>query len=75
MQNVNKVILNCKQRPTLSCLIAEKKLNSQMATSFYHNNIAFSPIRMGEWEFKKEGWRKEQAKFEKENVKVIEDGR
>ena len=52
-----------------------KKLNSQIATFFTTTTKIFSQVRIGEWEFKKEGWRKEQAKFEKEDVKEVEDGR
>ena len=35
----------------------------------------FIQVRMGEGEFKKVGWRKEQAKFEKDGVEEVEDGR
>ena len=53
----------------------KKSLIPKLQLFFTTTTKIFSQVRIGEWEFKKEGWRKEQAKFEKEDVKEVEDGR
>ena len=75
LQIVNKVSLDCRLGPTLSCLIAEKKLNSQITTSFTTTTKHFNQVSMGEGEFQKVVWMKEHVKFEKEDVEKIENGR
>ena len=75
LQNVNTVILDCKLGPTLSCLVAEKKLNSEMTTFLPQQQTFIIKSGWGEEEFKKAGLSKKQAKFEKEDVEKVEDGR
>ena len=72
LKNVHSVVLDCRLGPTLSCLVAEKKLNSQI-TTFLTQQQSFL-IRSGlGGEDKKVGLSKEQAKFEKEGVEEVED--
>ena len=70
LQNVSKVVLDCRLGPALSCLVADKKLNYNFPTKTTKPSYK---VRMGE--IKKVGSRKEQAMFEKEDVEKVEDGR
>ena len=75
LQNVNKLCLDSRLGPTLSCLAAEKKLNSQI--SYFHTTttMPLNQVRIGEMKLRKVGLRKEQANFEKEDVEEVDDGR
>ena len=60
----------------MSCLVAEKKLNSQFTTFLKQKKLNFL-IKSGwvEGEDKKVGLSQEQGKFEKEDVEEVKDGR
>ena len=61
--------------PTLSCLVAEKKLYSQI-TTFLKQKLKFIiKSGWGEGEDKTVGLSKKQAQFEKEDVEEVEDWR
>ena len=54
---------------------SRKKLNSQIASFLTLQQNFLIKLGLGEGEDKKVGLSKEQAKFEKEDVEEVEDGR
>ena len=54
---------------------SRKNLNSQITTYLTKQQSFSIKVSMGKWEDKKVGLSKEQAKFEKENVEKVKDGR
>ena len=54
---------------------SRKKLNSQITTFLTQQHSFLIKSGWGEWEYKKVGFSKEQAKFEKGDVEEVEDGR
>ena len=60
LQNANKVVLNCRLGPTLSCLVAEKGKfpNYNFSTT---TTKPFNKVRMRVGEIKKIVWKKEQV--------------
>ena len=74
LQNVNTVLLDCILWPTLSCLVAEKDKfpNYNFSTT---TTMPLNQVRIGDVELQKVGLRKEQDKFEKEDVEEVHGGR
>ena len=68
------MVFDCRLGPTLYCLVAEKTKLPKYNFSATTKKL-FNQVKMGEGEFKKVGLRKELAKFEKQDVEEVVNGR